>query len=211
MPAIQPSRLRQQVARLGDLFEQPDRFLPSLHDLYDFYANRAHRSTQGAAARTLLPRFLVPHAVTQQVENELEPRCQANPLVTLALADRLWADPYLEVRLLAVYLLGEVPLNPPDPVIQRLLAWIQPDDDVQLLAALFDRGANQVRNKLPAVWWNQVKTWSSNPDPHLQSLGLRALVEMVADKNYHELPAVLTLISPIFYTATVNLEVELLA
>lgn len=210
MPAIQPSRLRQQAAALGNLFKQPARFRSGLRDLFEFYANRAHRIAQGAAVHTLLPFFEIPPAVIRQVENELDPLCQADPQASLELADCLWADPYLEVRRLAVYLLSQAPVTPTDLVKERLITWITPTLDKTLLDALLSQGAGRLRRSHPEDWWGIIKSWLANPEIKTQALGLRALAAMVPDEAFHSLPAVFTAISPFVYPPNILLQDELL-
>ncbi len=210
MPAIQPSRLRQQAAALGDLFANPLHFRSSLLDLFEFYANRSHRAVQGAAVHTLLPYFEVPPAVIRQVENELDPLCQANPQAALELADCLWTDDHLEVRLLAVYLLSQAPIIPPDAVMVRLTTWISPTLDKNLLDALLKQGAARLRRFQPDTWWRIVKDWLASQEMKTQALGLRALARMVPDEAFHNLPAVFTIISPFINPSNMLVEDELL-
>ena len=210
MPAIQPSRLRQQAAALGDLFNQPLRFRSSLRDLLEFYANHAHRIAQGTAVHTLLPVYEVPPAVIRQVQNELDPLCRADPQASLALADCLWTDPYLEIRLLAIYLLSQAPVDPAGAVYARLTAWISPTLDKTLLEALLSQGAGKLRRSQPEEWWGIIKAWLASQELRTQALGLRALAGMVPDEAFHSLPAVFTAISPFIYPPVTLVQDELL-
>jgi hypothetical protein len=209
MPAIQPSRLKQQAARLAETFTQPDRFLSTLHDLFEFYANRAHRMVQRSAEYSLLPHYEVSPTVIHQVEYELDACCHKHPEVIVPLADRLWADAYLEVRLVAIYLLGRLPVDLGESVLERLAAWIDTTNDRQLMTALLKMGAIQVHQKHPDWWWNQVRNWCSNVNPGLCSRGIRALTEMSKEDAFDEFPEVFSLANPIFVEASSKLESEL--
>jgi len=199
MPAIQPARLKKQVIELVDCFAQPPRFRSRLHDLYALYASRAHRIPQGLNAHTLIPCYELPPPVTHQVENELHPFCQADPPAALALADTLWADDTLEVRLLAIHILGVTPPSPPEAVTERLFAWLGNVEDEALLDALLEKGAAGVRRDQPALWWAKVKNWLSSLETRSQRLGLRAAASLLAGDDFHDLPSVYALISPLIY------------
>ena len=142
MPAIHPPRLNRQVAELAELFDQPERFRRALHDLLDAYHNRTYRSGQTGTPPPLLPHYSVPLPVIRKVENEVCRLTQADKQSALSLADALWADTHLELRLLAVLILSQIPLDPPGPVIDRLSAWSRPEEDKQVLQG-FTRPGNR--------------------------------------------------------------------
>jgi hypothetical protein len=74
MPAIHPARLKIQAAQLVERFSTPHSFVSRLHDLLDFYANRAYRPGQSGEPHPLLTAYNVPRPVLHQVERELIPR-----------------------------------------------------------------------------------------------------------------------------------------
>jgi hypothetical protein len=44
-----------------------------------------------------------------------------------------------------------------------------------------------------------VKSWLTSPEIHSQRLGLRAAASLVASEDFHDLPSVFTLLSPLIY------------
>src|SRR3989304_215281 len=104
MPAIQLARLKIQSAQLSEDFVRPDKFVRGLRDLLELYADRTRRSGQFGEPAPLLPAFKVPAPVLRQVLKDLAPMATGDPQGGLALCEALWAEPFLEFRLLAAYL-----------------------------------------------------------------------------------------------------------
>ncbi len=101
MPAIQITRLRIQVARLLEHFDQPEQFGRSLADLLDFYADRARRTGKLTALAPIQKQYRVHPAVLKQINDDITPYCRERPEQAAALAEYLWHDSHYEPRLLA--------------------------------------------------------------------------------------------------------------
>ena len=54
----------------------------------------------------------------------------------LEVADALWLEPYLEFRLLAASVVGQVSPMPVSSVIQRVESWAEPSTEDRLINAL---------------------------------------------------------------------------
>ena len=211
MPAIQIARLRAQMVQLMALYPQPTQFLRALHDLLDFYTDHTYRPGQAGKIQPLLPHYKVPLPVIRQIEIELARLCAQDPQAGLDLADALWMDTYFEPRVLAVYLLSLAPVSPPEPVLQRLSTWARPEEDQQVLKVLITRGAARLMREQTDCWSNLVKIWLTNERPVVQSMGLHALLSIVEEENFQNLPVIFQLISPSMHRLPANLQSDLLA
>ena len=120
MPAINPARLKIQATQIVEKFEYPVEFVTELHDLLDFYADRTRKPGRGGPHLAKIRAYNVPTQVMRQLESLLTPRVTADGDGALALADSLWAEPWLECRLLGLHILGQISLNPPDRIINRI-------------------------------------------------------------------------------------------
>ncbi len=123
MPAISPARLKHQAALLAEHFDDPPAFVRSLHHLLESYSNRVYRPGQAGELPPLLQTYRVQPPVLRQLLLAIAPLASKNPDAGLALCDALWEQPYLEFRLLAASLLGQLPCSPAEPVIARMKAW----------------------------------------------------------------------------------------
>ncbi len=205
MPAVSIARLRAEVAGLGDLFARPAEFSTGLHRLLDFYADRVYRAGQSIPPAPILPTYHTPPLVIQQLQLELRSKCVQDPAAGLALADALWPDEFMEVRKLAVYLLGQVPPAPLQPVLERLKAWARPAEPVDILKILFSEGSARLRRELPETWLEAIQAWMNDPSPGSQFLGVQALVPLAEDRQFTNFPPVFRMISPFLYAPQPNL------
>src|SRR5512142_2159797 len=123
MPAAELTRLRAQINGLITRFADPNGFRLALRDLLELYANRAYRPGQAVQPQPLLPSYRVAPLIMQQLELELSKTCQEQPAAALELIETLWHDPFLEPRLLAATLLGNIPAGLGKAVTQKLRAW----------------------------------------------------------------------------------------
>jgi len=199
MPAVSIARLKAEVAGLSDLFERPAEFTQGLHHLLDFYADRVYRAGQNVPPAPLIPTYHAPRLVIQQLQLELRARCLENPAAGLALADALWLDPYLEVRKLAVFLLGQVPPEPPQPVLARIEAWANPAEPAEILKILFSEGPGRLRREMPVKWLEIIQSWVDSSTPGVQFVGFQALARLVEDQQFTNFPPVYRMISPFLY------------
>lgn len=198
MPAIQPARLRQQAALLADHFDEPAAFVRSLHHLLDFYADRAHRVGQAGAPPPLLAAYNVRPPVIRQLIQELAPLAESRPGPALELCEALWRQPYLEFCLLAAALLGQIAPSPSSqPILEKAQAWLASRPEERLVAALLNDGLRRVRRENPDGLIQLVEAWLDGPDLYSRQLGLRALLPMVQDPAFENLPAFFQMIHPL--------------
>ncbi len=200
MPAVSIARLRAEVAGLGDLFTRPSEFTAGLHQLLDFYADRVYRAGQAIPPAPLIPSYHTPPLVLQQLQLELRSKCTNDPAASLALADVLWSDSYIEVRKLGIFLLGQVQPAPPQPVLERIQAWARPEEPADILKLLLSEGTIRLRREMPDLWLEKIQAWINDASPGIQFLGVQALVPLVSDRQFTNFPPVFRLISPSLYS-----------
>jgi hypothetical protein len=200
MPAVQIARLKNEVASLGDLFPQPTEFKHRLEALLDFYSDRVYRAGHSVPPAPLTPVYHIHPLVMQQIELELQRRMHENEAAGLTLADLLWSDRHLETRQLAIFLLSQVDLDPPQPVLERIRAWANPNEPDQIMLRLFDRGAARLRKDHSAVWLETIQLWLDNSSPAVQNMGLRALLAQVEDPQFSNLPPAYRMITKFLHS-----------
>jgi hypothetical protein len=210
MPAIQIARLRLQIAKLGESLSNPPVFLQNLHDLLYFYADRTFRPGQTSNRVSLTPAYQAPAPVLREIEETINTYLAANRQQGLALLDTLWADNYLEPRLLAVRALGKLPPDSLNSVIERIRAWAQPGEEKQILEAILNDGTARLRQAAPQVLLDLIGEWLQSSQTTSQMIGLQALLSLLRDPLFENLPAVFRLLSPMLETAQSNLQPILL-
>jgi hypothetical protein len=209
MPAIQHSRLRIQAAQLADLISTPEVFVRSLQTILDFYSNRTHRPGQSGDPPTLLPAYNVPPPVLRQILLELGPSLSGDQDNGLALCDILWEQEWYECRLLAARIFGLLPIEPLEPIQHRLIAWGRESEE-RLLNALLTDGLSRWRKEDPLGFLSLLEKWLKSPSFHDQVLGLRALLPLINDRSFVNLPVLFRLLNPFVRVASPTIRPNLI-
>ncbi len=196
MPAIQLARLRQQAAQVAALFNQPTTLVSRLSDVFEFYADRTHRPGKSSSPAPVMRAYRVPEPVLKTVLAELAMRAQKEPALALEVADALWAQAVLESRLLAAGLLGEIPFTEPSGILERLQAWALQMEDDRVIESLAGPSLNALRLHAPERFFALVETWLSSEKPAEQKAGVSALLALLRDTPYDNLPALFRLAGP---------------
>lgn len=210
MPAIHPARLKQQAILVAQHFGDPAALVRSLHHLMDFYADRASRPSLAGSPAPLLPAYHVKPPVLRQVVHELAPLAQDDPDSGLAMCQAMWAQPYLEFRLMSCALLGELPPDPPGRILEQVKSWASRDTDVSLLDALARDGLKRVRKEQSPAMVKATEGWLSDKDLDARRMGLRLLLPLVHDPGYPNLPVVFRLLLPYVRQAPGRLRPDIL-
>lgn len=211
MPAIQLGRLKIQAARLASDYAQPAAFVSSLENLLDFYADRTHRPGQSGTPHPLMPAYNVPAPVLRMVIAELSPLIKQDPGGGLILADELWRRDNLECRLLCASVLGLVPIQGLEGVIVRTKTWLKSEIEPRLVESVLRQGLALLRQNSPDSYVDLVEGWLASPSLIEQEVGLRAMLPLLEDTTFNNLPVVYRMLNPYVRLIHDNLRSALLA
>ncbi len=207
MPAVDIARLKMQAATLVEKFDQPAVFIAELHRILDFYADRTLRMGIAVPA-SVLPAYRASAAVLRQIENELAPLATLFPEQSMALTDALWKEGYLETRLLAAALLGRT--NPSSPLLtERIAAWVQRARDPQVRRAILSISLHRIRKEQPQRFIELIQTWFQPEEIRQWSNAIYALIPLLEDPEFENLPPIYNLLSPALEKFPTNLQPEL--
>jgi len=206
MPAVELNRLKSQTSELAWRFTRPVEFQRQLNELLSMYADRVYRPGQTVVAGQLAEAYHVPILVMRQVQQELVPLIAQNPGSAISLADILWQDTHLEPRLLAAYILNQLPASYCDSIIQRLDAWCRPEEGQQALDGLLTQAGAHMRRWASRAWFSLIESWLGSGKPGMQNIALQALQATVKDQEFENLPMVYQLITPLARTVPTVLQ-----
>lgn len=211
MPAIDLARLRKQAARLADFFFLPDEFLKYLHEMLDFYVNRSLRKVEDVAPGSILSTYRTPPIIMRQIELELAGIAGENPAAALDLADLLWDEGYLELHMLAAFLLGRIPPQEEqqDRLLARLTAWTAQVKDPNVRAALLTTSLARLRKETPTQFLQLIAEWLHPGRMRTWSNGIQALLPLLAEPSFQNLPPVLDVVEPIIEAAPSEIQLDL--
>jgi hypothetical protein len=196
MPAIHAARLKAQAHSLAEKIVSPLQFVRDFTALMEQYADYTHRIGQTGQPVPLLTSFNTPTPVLRQVWIEIKPVIAQNATNALTICDLLWKYPYLEHRLLAADILGQLPNTYTNEVINRLRQWIGEGIEEFLIDTLFTRGLTTIRDESPRALVEIAQNWLSSSNQDAKNLGLRLLQFIAANGKIDLLPSVFRLLSP---------------
>lgn len=196
MPVIQPAKLKQESDRLVGFYQQPDVFVRELHNLLDRYSDRTYRSGQAGEPTSILPTYNVPPPLLRQITRDLKPLAQNWRDESLILCDRLWSDDNFEVRSLAAFLLGQVDLNPPDPVIERLLKWADDTTDERMEQVLLDNTLTRMHTESQDELMTIAEEWLNSSSLQKHQFAVRVLIPMATAPPGENIPSIFRLTTP---------------
>ncbi len=208
MPAIDLARLRKQATRLADFFFVPEDSLKQLREVLEFYVNHSLRTKENVAPGSNLPTFRTPAVVTRQIENAIGPIARENAYYALELADLLWDEGYIETRMLAAFLLGCIPPQE-ERLLARLTAWTRQIRDPSVRSALLTTSLARMRKETPGDFLVLIREWMHPARQDLWSNGIQALLPMITDPEYENLPPIFALARPIIESAPGMLQLDL--
>lgn len=211
MPAIRPALLKKQACDLATRYDHPAAFVRELHALLERYSDHTHRAGKAGEPFPLMGAYNAPPPVMRQVWIELARETMPHPECLLPLCDALWAEPNYDLKMLAARLLGQVPIEAPEPVLERLQAWVRLGLDKRLLDSLLVNGLEQFQLHAPAQVMELVSGWLTSSDLTLQQAGLHALLTLSNYPGIENLPTVLKLITPYIRIAPPRLRPDILA
>jgi hypothetical protein len=144
----------------------------------------------------------------RQVEADLSLRARDDPQAALALADTLWAEGYFETRLLAIHLLSILSPQPPHPLLARFTSWARATTEPELLNRLLSSGRTRLQGERQDLWLAMIHDWLSSDALYDQAVGLRALLSIVDDDRFKNIPLIYDLLGPLLSSIPSSLHVE---
>lgn len=190
MAAINPARLKIQCTEIAENFAVPQQFVTNLHKMLNFYADRLRRAGEIGAPPSLLRTYNVSPPVLHYLEREMTPRILEYPQAALVLSDALWEEEWLETRLVAATILGKVALPSPDPILKRVQMWGKACKEPLLQKELFTKGLSSIREQYQEDFLDVIANFVAGSEKELRSGGLYALVPLLEDEKFQNVPRV---------------------
>jgi hypothetical protein len=211
MPAIHPPRLKIQTADLVQKALQPEIFCRSFHEFLNIYTDRTYRPGRVGEPPPLLRSYQVPKPVIRAVNKDLGKWAQDNRAEALDLADALWQESFLEFKLAAAFLIGQVEPSPVKPIYDRVEEWIAPNTEERLVRAVIYEGLARVLSEDQKVYIEQVDTWMRARKMERNRLGLKACRPLIDRKEFEDFPLIFKRLKRLMRTKNSPLRNDILA
>jgi hypothetical protein len=204
VPAVLLTRLEQQIKAFSSTFDRPEIFATNLIALLELYSDRTYQAGYEVPPSSKMISYRVPSVVMRALELEFRQLAKKQPKDALLVADQLWSGHKLELRQLGISLLGFVPLELSNQVMERIEIWAPSCSDRFLLEDLLTKSNSQILQEKPALWIEKSRKWLSSRDSKLILLGVKSLEPLLSTENFNDLPQIIDSI----HSLVVNLKVD---
>lgn len=211
MPAIVLNRLRTSISLLKELYSKPAEFIKELHELYASFADTTHALNPKNNEVLAVPAFNSPPLLSREIEQSFFEYASDQPKITLEIIDLLWQQPEVELRRLAIYLLGKLPSARNEAIVNRILDWSADQGYSVLHPYLLQLGSTALRKEDPKTWMNILEDWKNSKEVWKNKMSLRGLTPLIEDKDYLNLPEIFTFLTSFFKDFNLLVQNDLLS
>ena len=210
MPAIELTRLKNQSAKLINLYDQPNDFIYHLKEVLEYYKNRTLRVNPVSIAYDLQS-YHTPRPVMLQIENDLEKLGEQSPAAAIDLVTSLWNASFYESRLLAAFILGTIPPREAMRVLTSLPEWLYETKDQGIKNALLTTALARLRRENPQILLLLISEWLQAPGQKTQTWGLHAFIPLIEVIGFNDLPQFFEVLRPTIEAVSPNTQTDIQA
>lgn len=203
MTAIDLTRLEKQIEDLLPLADDPRAFQTEFHDILGFYHRYSHRKYKDSLPKSFMRQYDLPEKVLPSLQNRLK---KIEPKLILPLARQLWQDDYFEAKDTAVTLLGFLPAEYQDQVLEQILQWLDEPLDRAIIESIFTKGIKTLSQNAPQLWQDEVNKLLLSERTQRRKMGLLALAKIIPACQSDNLPAFFSWLRPFLISPDQSLD-----
>jgi hypothetical protein len=196
MTAINPARLKIQSAKVAQSFLDPKQLILDLHELFIFYSARI-REISLSRSPVGIQAYQIPKPVYSTLELELTPQITQHPEKSFVVIDALWKEDWIEFRQLAVNLLGLIPSEFYDDILERIQDWLTSSPTEELRQQIINKGLRKVAVDKQDQVLAYLETLATRRDQQLQQGALYGLLFFAEDLDFENFPRLFRILGDI--------------
>jgi hypothetical protein len=197
MPIIDRAVLKIHLANLASNYVDPKAFLRDFHNLVGEYYNHTKRETQKKFPIDKRS-DIITSTIINQVANELFPLVISDPSMGSILINSLWDDGSLEARILSSLLLGIMDPNYALDILIHLPEWLASTSNKLIHESFTNYSFIRIRQEKQTQFLHLLEGWFTSSKVFLQILGIRALIPLLQEKSFEDLPTIFRIVKPTF-------------
>jgi len=201
MPPIDPAVLRARTAALPGRFLDAEAVAALVRRLLDEYADRTHRASPQLTSSAVANAYKAPAPVVRAIVNALRLPARADPPAALRAVAAIWAGGSREERRIAAELLGQVALAAPAETLARIETWAPQIESAETAEALAELGLGPLMLADPPQYLEHARRWAHSPVRWVRRLALAALLPLVKDRQWDNVPGALAVLRPVMTEA----------
>lgn len=196
MPPIDPAVLRRRTAALPGKFPDAAAVATRVRRLLDEYADRTHRASAVVVSSTAGAAYKAPAPVVRAITNALRAPLRTDPAAARRTVAAIWAGGSMEERRIAAELLGQVALADPAATLALIDTWAPQIESGDTADVLAEEGLGPLMLANPPLYLEHARRWVTSPLRWVRRFGLAALLPLVNDRQWDNVPAALTVLRP---------------
>ena len=201
MPPIDPALLRARAAALPGKFGEAEAVATRVRRLLDEYADRTHRPSRQIITSEVDNAYKAPAPVVRAIVNALRAPARADPPAALRAVAAIWAGGSREERRIAAELLGQVALAAPAETLALIDAWAPQIESAETAEVLAEFALGPLMLADPAQYLEHARRWVISPVRWVRRFALAALLPLVKDRQWDNVPSALAVLRPVMTEA----------
>ena len=193
MPAVNLIQLRAQLNKLLWNFTDPEAFRRELLELLEKFSYTAYRSGTDTLGGMTRPELQISQIVTRELNLALLPVIREQPVSAMAICDRLWNDEDISICMIGSRILGEIPIEQADMVLDRAGEYAMTGVKRLTTRALLRNASATILRTDPNILLRKVRNWYVDTDPKKHLLCIEGIAILAEDSSFENLPALYTL------------------
>ena len=134
----------------------------------------------------------------------LIPAIREQPQAALAICDLLWNDENIDVCVIASRMLGEIPIEHAELVLDRAGEWALSGMRHMTARTLLKNATSQIMRTDPEILLRKIRRWYVDPREEENFLCLEGMAILVQERSFENLPAIFTLVEALMGEATIQ-------
>lgn len=210
MTAVDLKKLNIKIADLKENFNSPILFVRKLYSILDFYSNHTHIKNQYNPMAPNIKVFRTSPQVLKVIENELSYLIHISSEHSIKLAEQLWSETYYELKKLAIFIFGQLPLEFTDELIVKYIDWFDNHENLIFIDDIANTGLKSIRKANPNLLIKRTEKWLDSDNIRLKLLGFHILKYLIKEEEFKNIPAIFNLLNPYLRQADESLRIPIL-
>lgn len=197
MPAIQPAKLKIQIAGLVETFNDPPIFLFYLDDFLELYADRTLRQGLVVSTASLLNTLGIPRQVIHQLNKSLQVKANEFPRAALEICVKIWGKPYAEYRIIVAHIMKCIPTRYKPEILLTLENFKNERFDKASSRILLEEGLSSLMDENSDEIQHVAENWLTSNKAIDRQFGILLLEVLVSRKDFQNNPRVFRQVAPL--------------
>lgn len=210
MANVHLAKLRSQIKVLIKHFGNNELFINSLLSLFRLYSQDKIPTNIWLQKNLTAPSFNVPQLLLTELQILMDNAAKSNPTASIQTADLLWSLNFYETKMVAIFLLLNVPESFNNEIFNRIDIWVTEDTDDLVLDKLLNYCQDNEQLILSPHWIEVLNRWLRSGEKSLKKTGMKALQKLIEKKEFNYFPRVFKILMPLISEADIEFKKDLI-